>query len=55
VATFAGRRAKDGPTYSVPDLLLAATALQHGLTVVTRDQSYFDRARVPVVNPWDGK
>jgi len=44
---------KIGHTYSNPDLLLAATALQHGLTVVTRDRSDFDMARVPVVNPWD--
>ena len=44
---------KVGHTYSHPDLLLAATALQHGLTVVTRDRSDFDMARVPVMNPWD--
>ncbi len=44
---------KIGHTYSTPDLLLAATALHHGLTVVTRDRSDFDMARVPVVNPWD--
>ena len=47
----AGR--KIGHTYSSPDLLLAATALQHCLTVVTRDRSDFDQARVPGVNPWD--
>jgi toxin FitB len=44
---------KIGHTYSHPDLLLAATALQHGLTVVTRDRSDFDMARVQVFNPWD--
>ena len=44
---------KSGHTYSHPDLLLAATALQHGLTVVTRDRSDFDKARVPVFNPWE--
>jgi hypothetical protein len=44
---------KTGHTYSHPDLLLAATALHHGLTVVTRDRSDYDKARVPVVNPWD--
>jgi predicted nucleic acid-binding protein len=44
---------KSGHTYSHPDLLLAATAFQHGLTVVTRDRSDFDKARVPVFNPWD--
>jgi predicted nucleic acid-binding protein len=44
---------KIGHTYSHPDLLLAATALQHGLTVVTRDRSDFDMAQVQVFNPWD--
>ena len=44
---------KIGHTYSHPDLLLAATALEYGLTVVTRDRSDFDKARVPVFNPWE--
>ena len=44
---------KTGHTYSHPDLLLAATALHHGLIVVTRDRSEFDKARVPVLNPWE--
>ena len=45
-----GRKA--GHTYSQPDLIIAATALHHGLTVVTRDTSDFKKARVPVLNPW---
>jgi predicted nucleic acid-binding protein len=44
---------KVGYTYSHPDLVVAATALQHGLTVVTRDRGDFDKARVPVFNPWE--
>jgi len=44
---------KTGHTFSQPDLMIAATALHHGLTVVTRDRSEYDKARVPVVNPWD--
>jgi len=47
----AGR--KSGHTYSQPDLIIAATALQYGLTVVTRDRSDFDMTRVPVLNPWE--
>jgi predicted nucleic acid-binding protein len=43
---------KSGHTYSHPDLMLAATALHHGFTVVTRDRSDFDKAGVPVLNPW---
>ena len=45
-----GRKA--GHTYSQPDLIIAATALHHDLTVVTRDAADFTRARVPVLNPW---
>lgn len=45
-----GRKA--GHTFSQPDLIIAATGLQHGLTVVTRDAADYARARVPVFNPW---
>lgn len=45
-----GRKA--GHTFSQPDLIIAATALHHGLTVVTRDTVDYSRARVPVLNPW---
>lgn len=45
-----GRKA--GHTYSQPDLIIAATALHYGLTVVSRDTSDFNKARVPVLNPW---
>jgi len=44
---------KTGHTFSQPDLLIAATAAHHGMTVVTRDRSQFDKAGVPVINPWD--
>ena len=44
---------KIGHTFSQPDLIIAATAVHHGLTVVTRDRSDLDKARVPVVNPWE--
>ena len=42
---------KTGHTFSQPDI--AATAIHHSLTVVTRDRSDYDKARVPVVNPWN--
>jgi predicted nucleic acid-binding protein len=45
-----GRKA--GHTYSQPDLIIAATGLHHGLTVVTRDTRDFAKAGVRVVNPW---
>jgi predicted nucleic acid-binding protein len=46
----AGRKA--GHTFSQPDLIIAATAAHHGLTVVTRDTSDFERAKVSFFNPW---
>jgi toxin FitB len=45
-----GRKA--GHTFSQPDLIIAATALHHGLTVVSRDVGDYQRARAPVFNPW---
>jgi toxin FitB len=35
------------------DLAIAATALEHGLTVVTRNLSDFEPTGVPVVNPFN--
>ena len=35
------------------DLLIAATALEHGLTVVTRNARHFEPTGVPVLNPFD--
>lgn len=46
-----GRRM--GHTFSQPDLIIAATALDHGLTIVSRDTREFERARVPFINPWN--
>ena len=35
------------------DGLLAATALQHQLTLVTRNRRDFEGLGVPLINPWD--
>ena len=51
VLVEAGRKA--GHTYSQPDLFISATALHHGLTVVSRDTREYERAGVPVLNPWE--
>ena len=45
-----GRKARH--TFSQPDLIIAATALHHGLTVVSRDVSDYQKARAPAFNPW---
>jgi predicted nucleic acid-binding protein len=45
-----GRKA--GHTFSQPDLIIAATALEHGLTIASRDTTDYERARAPVLNPW---
>jgi predicted nucleic acid-binding protein len=45
-----GRRS--GHTFAQPDLIIAATALHHGLTIVSRDTGEYEQANVPVLNPW---
>ena len=52
----ANRRAELGTwlTNNVrPDLIIAATAVHHGFTVISRDRKDYDKARVPVINPWE--
>ena len=44
---------KSGHTFSQPDLFIAATALHHGMTVVSRDTREYEQAGVPVFNPWE--
>jgi predicted nucleic acid-binding protein len=46
---------KVGHTFSQPDLIIAATAPHHGLKLVTGDTADFEKARVPLVNPWVGE
>ena len=45
-----GRKA--GHTFSQPDLIIAATALHHGLTIVTRNTGDYERTHAPILNPW---
>jgi predicted nucleic acid-binding protein len=45
-----GRKA--GHTFSQPDLIIAATAQHHGLTIVSRDTKEYEVARIDVFNPW---
>jgi len=43
----------DGRSMPVKDSLIAATALVHGLTVVTRNRRDFEPAGVEIVNPFE--
>lgn len=43
---------KVGHTYSQPDLIIAATALHHGLAIVSRDTGGYAQTGVPLINPW---
>lgn len=36
------------------DAIIAATALVHGMTIVTRNVSDFDQTGVEILNPWNG-
>jgi len=44
--------ARSGRTAPAIDSLLAATALHHGLRLVTRNEQDFDFPELEVVNPW---
>lgn len=43
---------KVGHTFSQPDLIIAATGLHYGLTIVTRDAAGYARTRAVILNPW---
>jgi len=51
VLTHRGRRA--GRTYSAPDLILASTAMEHDLVLVTRNTRDFVDLPVRLLNPWN--
>jgi predicted nucleic acid-binding protein len=42
-----------GITLNVPDGLIAGTALEHDLTVVTRNVRHFEDLGVTIFNPWE--
>ena len=43
---------KKGRAMPVKDSLIAASAIQHNLTIVTRNVSDFQHASVPLINPF---
>ena len=51
---ISGAAERAGRVIPVIDGLLAATALENGLTLVTRDVSHMEPAGVDLLNPWEG-
>jgi len=47
-----GRLEREGTRMSAIDSLIAATALHHDLTLVTRNEEHFFNSQVKVFNPW---
>lgn len=50
---LAGEVKRNGTPIGTVDGILAATALHHNLTVVSRNVSDFRKTSTPVVNPWE--
>ena len=48
-----GRRQLSGRPLNTADGLIAATALEHGLTLVTRNVNDYDDLGVTILNPWE--
>ena len=44
---------QQGIGFAVIDGIIAATALQHGLTLVTRNSKDFSGLGIPLINPWE--
>ena len=49
---LAGERDQQGMTLPVADGLIAATAIEHGLTLVTRNVKDFAGLDLSLLNPW---
>ena len=50
---WAGEGETRGRTIRIADGLIAATALEHDLTLVTRNVKDFAGFGVPILNPWE--
>lgn len=52
--TMVARLEAKGRTLPAMDSLIAASALENGLVLVTRNEADFDGTGVEIVNPWKG-
>ena len=52
---LAAEAKRKGRALSAIDGLLAATALHHNLTIVSRNVSDFAGTQVPILNPWEAR
>jgi len=52
--TLVGTSERKGRPLPVIDSLIAATAIAHELTVVSRNAKDFERCGIPCLNPWSG-
>lgn len=50
---LAAEAKREGRSLSAIDGLLAATAIHHNLTIVTRNVVDFANAQLPIMNPWE--
>jgi len=50
---LAARAKQQGIAVKVVDAVIAATALEHGITLVTRNVKDFAGLGVVLLNPWD--
>jgi predicted nucleic acid-binding protein len=50
---LSAERQSRGTPLAVADGLIAATALEHDLTLVTRNVKDYSHLGVPILNPWD--
>jgi predicted nucleic acid-binding protein len=53
VGTLTGEARARGRQITMADGLIAATALEHGLTLATRNVKDFENLGLTIVNPWE--
>ena len=51
--TLSAAQRQQGRQITMADGLIAATALEHNLTLVTRNVKDFEGLGIPIVNPWE--